>query len=402
MAFAPIDSTELRLEAPSDFSGKQFSFSVWFSTLDKDLDDPAVDCGRAVACSIGRSVTEGFFKRQIWTATVGSESPDAVEITAYRFSKRKTSSGQEQVNSQSVIVPLGFNTHTFEATQESGTPIRGGSIATTTFRFKDGDKTVTPALPVQLTISSECARFRFEGSMFNDFEKSIEIKFGDDDTSNGFSDQVEIQPQLWASDSCPIAAQGFIKGRYTTRKTAPFRANITVTPNYLPALIMALLGALIQWLLGSGIRLTVESGTGQRRDAARDINNSRPIAPGANVAIDSAPNKEAARLEEQNVVEDTAGLSGESDGKRLLKRVAFRDVFLGPNWSFLISAFLKGLIAFLVAAVVKDSTIFGISVQRGSFDGFFTLGFLFGFWPIAELWVALAKRAGVGQSSQGH
>ena len=61
---------------------------------------------------------------------------------------------------------------------------------------------------------------------------------------------------------------------------------------------------------------------------------------------------------------------------------------------------LKGFIAFFVAAIMKDPNFLGLTVEKGTFAGFFTLGVFFGFWPIEKLWLKLAERAGVGQPAK--
>jgi hypothetical protein len=163
---------------------------------------------------------------------------------------------------------------------------------------------------------------------------------------------------------------------------------------------MALLGALVQYLLAGGVRLIVASEPAKpkaedsRMDHNQNLDQQSPhdaldapkaqeaVAPGGSSSGDNLAKQEAAQPPNTSRGEETT----------------FRQFFLGPNLSLVIAAVLKGIIAFLVAIVMKDATILGITVQRGNFDGFFTLGFLFGFWPIAELWLALAKRAGTANS----
>jgi hypothetical protein len=62
--------------------------------------------------------------------------------------------------------------------------------------------------------------------------------------------------------------------------------------------------------------------------------------------------------------------------------------------------FLKGVLAFAAALYIKDSAILGITIERGSLQGFATLGFMFGFWPLAELWRGFSSRsAATGQGA---
>jgi hypothetical protein len=70
-------------------------------------------------------------------------------------------------------------------------------------------------------------------------------------------------------------------------------------------------------------------------------------------------------------------------------------IFVGPAYSNILSVLLKGILAFFVAGIMKDPNIFGITVEKGNFYGFFTLGVFFGFWPLEKLLQKLAEVAGL-------
>lgn len=334
----------------------RFRFSILYSDRvgDAPANPPFVRCGQQVRCDPEPDVVEERgFRTVRYVATVPSPLPDAVEISTQLIAVRE---GKEAVvKSDAKIALISFNDHSLELRLGGEAPLLGGSVLDTVLQFKAGTAVVTPALPVRLTLTSPCIQFA-AGSHGEAFGRSIDVDFGDDKVSAPVSNTLSISPSLWHSDICVIQARGAIRGRNASRDVGPFPINVIVAPAFTPSLLMALAGALLQYLL-SGLVLVIEEA--QKR---------------------------------------TVG----ADGKRRVKRLSasetkalFGRMFVGPAGEKVLSAVLKGVLAFIAAAILKDSNIFGITIQRGSFMGFLTLGFLLGFWPIEKLWTAFAKLAGL-------
>ena len=72
----------------------------------------------------------------------------------------------------------------------------------TVFQFKNKNGVVTPALPVIMNLSSECAESAENGSKTG-FSKSIPIKFGDDSGPTRSSQRIEIAPSVSFPSACP-------------------------------------------------------------------------------------------------------------------------------------------------------------------------------------------------------
>jgi hypothetical protein len=143
---------------------------------------------------------------------------------------------------------------------------------------------------------------------------------------------------------------------------------------------MALLGSFVQYLIGGVVLLIVRSAEGNKAEQ----DSPSPEVPSlvqtpvpADVPANLAAQK-SGQINDQNLAKGSTS--------RLLK-----SIFVGQHWANLASMFLKALIAFLVGMFLKDSTVLGIVIERGSLLGFATVGFMFGFWPVEKLWKAIAS-----------
>jgi hypothetical protein len=355
----------------------QFKFSVLYTPSAGQITfDEQVICGEQVECSPGSPTKSPGFAKTPYTATFSAKPPDALEITAYLTIKGST---EGFYKTKSAIVRLGINNHLLESTIEPSTPLSGGSIQNTFFHFKDGKEVVTPALPVELTLTSDCAYLSHGGDKDTP-AKTIQIRFGDLESPSQSSEQIAVEPRFWDSETCPIYAEGIIRGSSgATAKVGPFSASIPVKPAYVPALLMAVLGALFQYVFANSIKHVVDAQS--QREAVR---KDQQVL---------APEKERDTIRKMQYPHPKWQESLRSALKFL------HSIFVGPKGSYVISGVLKGLLAFFVAVFMKDSNVFGITVERGTFVGFFTLGVFFGFWPIEKLWAAFAKLAGFSETN---
>jgi len=139
-----------------------------------------------------------------------------------------------------------------------------------------------------------------------------------------------------------------LKDRVNRKKSVLFQSP-SPRGRPIPALLMALAGAFTQYFLAGCVRLII--------------------------AAERAP------VDTENKAKDRFG-------------DLFVPAFVGRAYFLVLSVLFKGLLAFLLAILIKDSTVLGVTLEKGSFVGFFTLGFLFGFWPVDKLWVEVAKMLG--------
>jgi hypothetical protein len=353
----------IEVHDPPTVKDSKFHFSILYTAAlpDKQFKAPLVACGEGVDCKVDK-VTPQVDSKQVvrveYIATVPEESLDLSEITAELWIH--DTSGDQLYKRDSKIVDLGFRKHTLESSLDLTKPLTGGSPQDLYLRFRSGtdssggkDNWITPALPVVLTLRSKCADFSHPTDTTSKLSPNVKAQFHNSDHTEEFT----IQPHLWSSETCEVDVEGSIAGETTTKPTEPFQINVPVKPAYLTALLLALAGALFQHLFGGAVRLVVDA---QAKIGALDSPKNGKI-----------PTKE-----------------------KLIS------VFVGPTGCYLFSVVLKGVIAFFVAAIMKDPNFLGLTVEKGTFAGFFTLGVFFGFWPIEKLWLKLAERAGVGQPAK--
>jgi hypothetical protein len=362
------DDTLLSVDLPHDppaVKNNKFSFSVTFTTElpGKKFTAPYVSCGQSVSCRTTKTDSGRGFATAEYEATLPSDPPAAMEVTADLFLHSNT--GDQLAKRASRIVDLGFRKYTLEPTIDIKEPLPGNSPRHLSFRFKDGPDPVTPVFPVLLKLSSDCA----------DFSNSAHLdehgKFGSTTTAQfkrnaDVSEQIIIQPHFWKSETCEVEAVEVLQGSATTKEVGPLPVIFTVKPAYLPSFLMALAGAFCQYLIFSTARLIAEAQKQKPSDSSTHAGTSSPKDSGGKT-ID-----ELARFKSH-----------------------FSPIFIGPAYSNVLSAFLKGILAFFVAGIMKDPNVFGITVEKGSFYGFFTLGVFFGFWPLEKLLQKLAEIAGL-------
>ena len=169
-----------------------------------------------------------------------------------------------------------------------------------------------------------------------------------------------------------------------------------VKPAYLPSFLMALLGALCQYVVFGTARLISEA---QKQNPANPASQTalalqgvagKDSGEGAHLAGDAQQPSGAVSA----AVQPPANSSKISvEFFRLKEHLA--PIFIGPAYSNILSVLLKGILAFFVAGIMKDPNLFGITVDKGNFYGFFTLGVFFGFWPLEKLLQKFAEIAGI-------
>ena len=360
------DDTLLSIDLPHDpptIKDNKFLFSVTFTSElpGKQFTAPFVSCGQSVSCLSKKTDPSRGFSTIQYEATLPSDPPAAVELAADLY--LHTAAGDQQAKRTSRIVDLGFRKYSLQPTIDTKQPLEGDTPRRLSFHFKDGADTVIPVFPVDLHLSSDCA----------DFSKSQrseeQAKFAPSTTaqfksnSEG-SEEIVIQPHFWSAETCEVNVVEVLQGSGGTREIDPPPIIFTVKPAYTPSFLMALAGALCQYLVFGAARLIVE---------AQKLNPSKNPLGG-----NPAPGSPAVKV------------TGSSPYKRLAS-----EIFIGPAYSNLISVLLKGVLAFFIAGIMKDPNVFGITVEKGNFYGFFTLGIFFGFWPLEKLLQKFAEIAGL-------
>src|SRR5437870_1165308 len=80
----------------------------------------------------------------------------------------------------------------------------------------------------------------------------------------------------------------------------------------------------------------------------------------------------------------------------------YRNVFVGAKGVEIVAVFVKASLAYLAAFIISSTEIFGIKIDKTSFLGFGTLGFMVGFWPVEKLWGMFQTQSGADKTAPEH
>jgi len=369
------DGKEILLEIsllhdPPKLTEGKFTFVVKYRKFleNREVAKILVTCDPALLCqSAGKFLKDnGSPQNEIGEFEVvlpASDAPDAMEIIVDLVVK--SARGEKKIKTEAKIVDLGFRKHALVPVPDLQEPLSGNSTKEIFLEFRDGTEKITPVFPVTLDLSSDCLSFAIPaGDKPEAYGPSTRAEF---ETDADHSSRFTVQPHLWATGTCVIEVEETLKGTGKSKKIGPNPVNIPVKPSYLPAFLMALLGAFAQYFLGGCVRLIVAAEGTTLIAGAEEKAKVTPKAAGLQPPDPNAEKK-----------------------KGYYAKLLF-SAFVGPAGSLIASVFVTGAIAFLAAMFLKESNFLGVSIEKGNFWGFATLGFALGFTPVHKLWAEVAR-----------
>jgi hypothetical protein len=155
------------------------------------------------------------------------------------------------------------------------------------------------------------------------------------------SGTVWVNPGLWSKSDCSldlVLKSGNEEKQWKT-------IQLSIKPNYGPAFLMCLLGALAQYFVANLVQIVLAT--------------------------------------------------------RAKEKVVLRELFIGPNGVEIIETLLKGTLAYLISYLLNTTEIIQFKgADKSSLLGFAIIGFLIGFWQLKPLWDAIRKLSNPRETRQ--
>jgi hypothetical protein len=320
----------------------QFPVNLWPSAGDKRRAELTVRCSSGLSCYPAKQ-------------TVSLSDPKLSPITAQL---------QDELNSAEIDADLHISDGTafsvsrsldfglwssmpnlgndFPADFVGGSP-RGAHLW---LESANGGK-LKPTTTIQIDVRSHDGCAQVKTVKQNEDESSVQ--FGQVASINiaawyeNTSGTVWVNPGLWSRSDCSLDV--ILKSGNEERQWKTIK--LSIRPNYGPALLMCLVGALAQYLIANLVQIVLAT--------------------------------------------------------RAREKVVIRDLFVGQNGVEIIETLLKGTLAYLIAYILNTTEIIQFKgADKSSLLGFAIIGFLIGFWQLKPLWDAIRKLSNSGTSGQSN
>lgn len=338
-----ISSISIDLDVASQpilSNAKQFGFRVAYRWGSNDkLSQLQIRCTSGLKCyEKSKKVTMNLYEGD-WTATLTRE----LNLAEIQVSVSDVTGGQIVRGLTVKGVDLGFSAR--EPRIASNLPETATAGDEQRLRLWFADKngtTLKPTATVHMDLSSDnqCADFRYippglpiTSSSKYDFRGSVSIPEGHDQPDG----DLFIQPHTWFTSVCKLDVYSTIAGTQELRHDP---LTFRVEPAFLPAIVLCFCGVLTNFSAAGLFRII-------------------------------------------KTAKDNRGLLQEQ--KKKLRRT-LKEVFWGDQGEELFSVILKGCLAYGTCWLAISTEKLGIKVDTRTLAGFFTLGFMVGFWPLEKLW----------------
>jgi hypothetical protein len=325
-----IDKIPIHLDVPDHpilQDNKQFEFTVRYS--DTGWTPPLVlevECSDGIDCGLpSQNLSAVAGNHQLKYVATVTRPVNLVEVDA-----ALKDGSNKKVGDGSTGSDLGFGDLQLVTNLEDE-PITAGDERRLRIWFVDKTKNrVRPTVSVQVVVSSEngCADFKYQARQEDKADyvgvKSVSILANQYEPA-GF---LYIRPHTWFANVCKLEFAETIAGTFPLGPGQSL--GVRVTPALMPSILVCFAGVITNFLISGAIRRIAS------------VKAGRPVP--------------------------------------------FGDIFIGDSGSELLSMVIKCLLAYLTSIVITTSSFSGIQIDKTTLIGFFTLGFMIGFWPVEKIW----------------
>lgn len=320
-------SIDLDIANPPLVQNHQFEFIVRYPNIPQNKNLVfEIRCSPGIDCVLKQDAPSSAGHQLTYTATIKRIMNLAEVQATLRDGPDKI------VGNISKGIDLGFSEMQPHLATNLQIPLTAGEDKIVHIWFENkANQRFKPTASVQIILSSDnqCADFRYLerqnllGKSGYDPSASVTI-LNDHEEPDGY---LYIRPHTWFANVCTVEFSKTVAGTLTLGREP---LDLHITPAIWPSVFMCFAGVFANFLISGVIQLIAS------------VKAGRPLT--------------------------------------------LWSIFIGQQGSEVLGAVIKGLLAYLASIVITTSSVFGIQVDRTTLVGFFTLGFMIGFWPVEKLW----------------